>query len=106
MKAARSLGYIAVCLALCTCASKEKVVCPTIEIEAISVCRAKQHCAHTDSRTRVGVGFGLGSRIGVGSSVGMGNDNYPDCIDRDLAEQKAASDSWQKSTTEELRRGK
>lgn len=79
------------------CAAKEKVICPTVEEEEISVCRAKQKCLNLNTSTGVGVGFGFGLGPNTGTAVGIDvnrnqiDDTYPNCIDRDLDAQKAAA---------------
>jgi hypothetical protein len=87
---------IVIILAAVSCANKEKLVCPTVEEEAVSVCRAKQNCMDVNTSTGIGIGVGFG--LGSGSSVGVGvnrnrvDDDYPNCIDRELDAQKAAAE--------------
>ena len=76
------------------CSSKEKKPdCPTVEQEAVSVCRAQRKCEKARRGPRFGVGLGMGvlSNVGVGVGTSTGTGDYAVCIDKDLAEQKAAS---------------
>lgn len=80
---------------LFSCASKEPVVvCPTVEAEPISACRAQQNCKHVTSSQSVstGVGFGLGGATSFGVGVGhqFPSNSYTSCIDEDLAQQQKA----------------
>ncbi|MBX2995266.1 MAG: hypothetical protein KF681_10595 [Bdellovibrionaceae bacterium] len=77
-----------------SCASKEKKVCPTEADEPVSACRAQENCRGSASGVGVGVGLGLGN-FGLGLGRSTSASNYADCIDKDMAEQKAKS---QKST--------
>lgn len=85
---------ITIALLLANCSSKEKKLdCPTIEQEAVSVCRAQLNCQSARRGPRFGVGIGMGvmSNVGVGVGTSTGSGDYAQCIDQDLAKQKAAS---------------
>ena len=76
------------------CSSKSKKPdCPTIEQEAVSVCRAQLKCEKARNGPRFGVGLGMGvmSNVGVGVGTSTGSGDYAVCIDKDLAEQKSAA---------------
>lgn len=85
--------FLQISIFLSGCASKEPaVVCPTVDAEPISACRAQQNCKNVTSSQSVstGIGFGLGGATSVG--VGMGHQfpssSYTMCIDQDLAHQQ------------------
>lgn len=98
-----TFGVIA--LSAIGCETKEKVICPTVAEEAISVCRAKQRCLNVNTSTGVGIGFGFGLGPNTGSTVGVDvnrnnvDETYPNCIDRDLDEQKRAATDNDKTIT-------
>ncbi|MEQ1723873.1 MAG: hypothetical protein ABL930_11910 [Pseudobdellovibrio sp.] len=83
-----SVIIIFMLLFLSSCASKSKEpICASVEQEAVSTCRAKLNCRNDNSSYSLGVGFGLGN-IGLGANQITQNQNYADCIDKDLAAQK------------------
>lgn len=100
--------FIVILLAAASCATKEKLICPSVEEEAVSVCRAKQNCMDVNTSTGVGVGVGFG--LGSGSSVGVGinrnrfDDTYPNCLDRDLDAQKATAENASKKINEKTKK--
>ena len=108
MKPIHYFTLIVILVAAVSCATKEKLVCPSVEEEAISVCRAKQNCMDVNTSTGVGVGVGFG--LGSGSTVGVGinrnrfDDTYPNCIDRDLDAQKASAESASKIDSEKIKK--
>lgn len=62
------------------CATTPKKYCPSISEEPISICRAKQACAH--GGTKLGIFL-----TGVGGGDGV--TPYNRCVERDLIVQEA-----------------
>ena len=63
--------------------------CKNATEEPISTCRAKQACRNHNTSVGLGVGFGIGANTQFGVGQRIGTDDYTNCIDRELDQQKA-----------------
>ncbi len=83
-----SLTFILSWILLAGCASSPKQSCPSVEEEAVSVCRAQAKCKDQNSSVGVGLGIGLGRGMGVGVGSRQSTDRYTNCVDQDLKDQE------------------
>lgn len=83
------MAYMAAFVTLIGCSSAEKV-CPTQDQESVSMCRAEERCRQ--EKTTYGLGLGMhrptDSNI-VGTRTVATTDNYNNCIEKDLNDQRS-----------------
>lgn len=81
--------YALAFVGLASCASTETSSCPTLEEESVSICRAQDVCRQ--KKTTYGLGLGVGAATDssiIGTRTMATTDNYTNCIDRDLDQQR------------------
>lgn len=83
------------------CSSTDMASCPSLEEEAVSLCRAEEKCRQ--EKTTYGLGLGVGKPTDSGI-IGTRNvattDNYNNCIEKDLNSQKSQKQILEQSQVE------
>ncbi|MGZ3726448.1 MAG: hypothetical protein ACXWPX_12015 [Pseudobdellovibrio sp.] len=86
-------GLTAMLLLLgCASTQEEKPKCRDIASEPVSTCRAEEKCKLAKTSYGFGLAPGIGSNLGMELGETQNTENYIKCIDRNLAEQRAAAE--------------
>lgn len=80
------IALLAFCFLVLGCSHAQE--CPDVTEQLVSVCRAEASCGKGSAGNIFGAFLG-GMGAGLSHSRNQAADNYNDCVDRNLASQKA-----------------